>query len=489
MAVAGPGPKPGSAFDLRIPTPEVGSKGRLIVEQDHFRFEQDPPGTRRVLVGTNLTGMACFPTSAAQAEQWADSLAFRGYNAVRFHHIDWVIRDFGWDIKENADTFIVALKKRGIWVTIDLFSERRDLGPFKGGVLRGDAATRADWLQYAKRLLTQPSGARGCSAWKDEVAIFGLCPLNEDDPRFLGVPSSSYDSAYRWMEGEIRKIGFKGMLWDLNSGVDRQFLPTASRFDAEDFHVYWDHPKDDIFLNTSGVIQHWQFPNRMLPSKPWICTEWGALPYNRLRGETGLFFACQMAQYRASCVLSYALATNESMMGESKAAIDQYGFHSDPIRLATDRIMVLLLRKSGANVQMAWNKIGGAFTFNSTAVRASVTESKGNRKAEFLGSLDGLALKDSKRLLLVQFGDALNSGFKSQLLKDKVVFRATSRGKAPVRELPASWPVELDSDRPLQAWSLDPITGERRTRLECVETDHGRWRLVPKAINTEIVKL
>ncbi|MCC7229224.1 MAG: hypothetical protein IT203_02450, partial [Fimbriimonadaceae bacterium] len=128
ITAAGPSPKPGSAFDLRISTPEVGSKGRIIVEQDHFRFEQDPPGTRRVLVGTNLTGMACFPTSVAQAEQWADSLAIRGYNAVRFHHIDWVIRDFGWEIKENADTFIAALKKRGIWVTIDLFSERRDLG-------------------------------------------------------------------------------------------------------------------------------------------------------------------------------------------------------------------------------------------------------------------------------------------------------------------------------------------------------------------------
>ncbi|MCC7230332.1 MAG: hypothetical protein IT203_08040, partial [Fimbriimonadaceae bacterium] len=344
-------------------------------------------------------------------------------------------------------------------------------------------------LQYAKRLLTQPSGARGCSTWKDEIAIFGLCPLNEDDPRFLGVPSGSYDPAYRWMEAEIRKIGFKGLLWDLNSGVDKQFLPTAVRFDAEDFHVYWDHPKDDIFLNTSGVIQHWQFPNRMLPSKPWICTEWGALPYNRLRGETGLFFACQMAQNRISCVLSYALATNESMMTESSAAIDQYGFHSDPIRLATDRIMVLLLRKPGADSRMAWNKVDGTFTFSSASVIAGVSESGGRRRSEFLGSLDGLALLDSRRLLLVQFGAAQNSGFKSQLLKDKVVFRATARGTAPVKELPGSWPVELDSDRPIQAWSLDPNTGERRARLDCVKVAQGRWKLVPKSINTEIVRL
>jgi hypothetical protein len=485
---AGPGPKDGSAFDLEMAFPTPGSLGRFVVDGKNLRLQKDPRGSRRTLVGTNLTGMACFPTSDSQAAAWAKDLARRGYNCVRLHHIDWVIRDRGWGFKANADRFIAALKKEGIYVAIDLFSDRaQDRNGFKRGVLEGDSRIRADWAGYAKRLLTQSSGARGCLAWKDEPAIFGITPLNEDDPRFLGANPSKYDSAYRWMLKVVRDTGYDGLVWGLNSGVDPQFSRTASIFNVEDFHVYWDHPQGDESLDTSGVRQHWQFPVRRISSRPWITTEWGSLPYNRLRGETGLFFAAQMAVNKASAVMSFALATNESMMSSAKAPIDQYGFHTDPVRLATDRAMVLLLRKPASDARVSWNRESGTYSYDSSRYKIRIAGEGSNRDADFLGSLDGLSTSTSKRLLLLRFGDAQNSGYRSRLVRDRVVFKVENRGGTPVREIPNGTPYEIRSSRRLRAWDLDPYTGARTRELQIRETRPDVWSVRVQGINTEIV--
>ncbi|MBC8063459.1 MAG: hypothetical protein H7Y17_01400 [Chlorobia bacterium] len=486
-AIAGPGPKPGSAFDLTTPFPIPGSRGRLIADGPNLRFEQDPKETRRVLVGTNLTGMACFPNSDAQANQWALDLKTRGYNAVRLHHMDWVIRDRGWDFKAGIDRFVAALKAQGIYVTIDLFSERAsDVGAFKRGVLNADPRIRTDWETYATKLLNTPSRAKGCLAWKDEPAIFGICPLNEDDPRFLNVQARRYDPAYRWMLKKVRDTGYDGLVWGLNSEIDPQFLTTGRIFNVEDFHEYWDHPQGKTFLNTSGVRQHWQLAQRRMPSRPWFSTEWGSLPYNKLRGETGLFFAGEMQRQGASCVLSFALATNEGMMSDRLAPIDQMAFHTDPVRLATERAMVLLLRKPSSPATVNWNRNAGTYTFQSPQYQINISGNEAKRRADFIGSLDGRALDSSTRMLLIQFGDAQNTGFKSHLVKDRVVFSADNRGSTPVREIPASTTFELKSNQTLKAWSLDPYTGTRRKQVVCRQLNPTTWQVRPESLNTEI---
>ena len=487
-ALAGPGPKDGSAFDLEMPFPEPGTKGRFVADGTNLRLQGDPKGSRRTLVGTNLTGMACYPTSDSQAASWAKDLARRGYNVVRLHHIDWVIRDRGWGFKANADRFIAALKREGIYVTIDLFSDRvEDRSGFKRGVINGDARIRNDWAAYAKRLLTQASGAKGCQAWKDEPAIFGINPLNEDDPRFIGASTSRYDSAYRWMLKVVRDTGYDGLVWGLNSGVNPAFRSTATLFNVEDFHVYWDHPMGDESLDTSGVRQHWQFPNRQFATRPWITTEWGSLPYNKFRGETGLFFAAQMAHAKASAVMSYALATGETLMSSQLLPIDQFGFSTDPVRLATDRIMVLLLRRPADNVRVNWNRSQGTYSYDSSLYKIRIEGEGNNRDADFLGSLDGTSLGSSKRMLLVRFGDAQNSGFRSRLVRDRVVFKVENRGGSPVREIANTSPYEIRSSRNLRAFDLDPYTGARRREVSIRESRQGVWTLRAQGINTEIV--
>ncbi len=487
-AQAGPGPTPKSAFDLTTDFPIPGSKGRIVADGPNLRFEQDPPGSRRVLVGTNLTGMACFPQTDDMAATWADDLRRRGYNAIRFHHIDWVIRDRGWSFKANADRFIAALKRRGIYVTIDLFSERAsDVGAFKRGVLNGDRSIRDDWSRFAERLLTEPSQAKGCLAWNDEPTIFGLCPLNEDDPRFLKVQPNKYDSAYRWMLKRVRDIGYDGLVWGLNSGIDAQFAKTGAIFNVEDFHIYWDHPQGDQYLNTSGVRQYWQFPARQFPKRPWISTEWGSLAFNRLRGETGLFFAGQMENGGASCVLSFALATNEAMMAGKDGPLDQMALYTDPVRLATERVMVLLMRRPSAPSQVNWNKQWGSYSYTSPKYKLEISGDEPNRRADFLGSLDAKPLQESTRMLLIRFGDAQNTGFRSHVIRDKVVFKIDDRGTKPVRERALSNPFEFTTGRAPRAWSLDPYTGQRKKELDCRQLKPGTWQIKTISLNTEIV--
>jgi len=485
---SGPAPKANSAFDLSQPFPIPGSLGRVVRDGANLRFQKDPKGSKRIFVGTNLTGMACFPKDLSQANQWAKSISLRGYNIVRLHHFDWVLRDQGWGYKDRLDEFVAALKRQSVYIVIDLFSDRADnREAFKRGVLTASQGIRADWKTFATQLLTRKTSVHDCAAWKEEPAILGICPLNEDDPRFLNVPTSQYKPAFKWKLQVVRVTGYKGLVWGLNSGVDQSLLDAAKEFDVEDFHVYWDHPQGNRYLTTSGVRQPWQLPSRMLPELPSFCTEWGSLPYNELRGETGLMFVGEMVKRSTSVVISYALATNETMMEASKAPIDQFAFHTDPVRLATDRIAVLLLRRKLTGLRTAWETSSGAYRLESNQAVIQVRGDAAARRADFLGTLDGESVDQSKHMLLIRFGDAQNTGFSSHVVSDKVVKEVDNRGGLPVRELSVMGPYRFKSNRRWDAWALDPYTGEKVRRVPCAQIQAGQWQVETSSLNTELV--
>ena len=62
----------------------AGKRGFVTVKGKHFYFED---GVRAKFWGTNLCFGACFPTHE-EAKITADRLAFFGFTAVRFHHMD-----------------------------------------------------------------------------------------------------------------------------------------------------------------------------------------------------------------------------------------------------------------------------------------------------------------------------------------------------------------------------------------------------------------
>ena len=119
----------------------AGKHGFVTVKDSHFYFED---GTRARFWGTNLTFNACFP-SKKQAELMAERLAFFGFNAVRFHHMDSAFEPRGifedicpayknpqlketGHLSENQldrlDYLIYQLKQQGIYIDMNLLVSR-----------------------------------------------------------------------------------------------------------------------------------------------------------------------------------------------------------------------------------------------------------------------------------------------------------------------------------------------------------------------------
>ncbi|MCD4781113.1 MAG: carbohydrate binding domain-containing protein [Candidatus Omnitrophica bacterium] len=119
----------------------AGKHGFVKAVGDHFEFED---GTPARFWGTNLSMSACFP-SKKDAVSIADRLAFFGFNAVRLHHMDFAFEPIGifkdtspaYKNKQLKDTqtlsekqldrldyLIYQLKKRGIYVNINLLVSR-----------------------------------------------------------------------------------------------------------------------------------------------------------------------------------------------------------------------------------------------------------------------------------------------------------------------------------------------------------------------------
>lgn len=125
----------GSPTDMSwLNTQPAGASGFLRCEGGHF---VDGKGRRVRLIGTNLTGDACFPEES-QAPRLATRLAQLGFNVVRMHFMDIDGRDVGiWkDPKDTAggglhpgrlrrlDRLVSELAKQGIYANINLHVAR-----------------------------------------------------------------------------------------------------------------------------------------------------------------------------------------------------------------------------------------------------------------------------------------------------------------------------------------------------------------------------
>ncbi len=104
--------------------PPAGKHGFCTVKDGHFYFED---GTRAKFWGTNLSMFSCFPTHK-QAELIADRLAFFGFNAIRFAHLDY------------------AYEPQGIFEDIAPAFENKQLK--KTGILSIQQLDRLDYLIY-----------------------------------------------------------------------------------------------------------------------------------------------------------------------------------------------------------------------------------------------------------------------------------------------------------------------------------------------------
>lgn len=321
----------------------AGKHGYTGTRPDGHLYFAD--GTRARFWGVDIMADACFPNHLT-AQHMCDRLARNGINIVRLHHIDapWskpgIIDPHFNDTQhlnapalDRLDYFVAQLRKAGIYVYLDLLTNRH----FKAGdkvrsgvqiedglkiVAHFDPRIKQLHKQYIRQLLTHVNPYTKLR-WLDDPALALMEVINEDsllyedwyhlvppaykrdlrllcrardaraDPqhepfdaptrRALYLIETDY---YAEMRGYLRALGVRCATTGSNHWED---LGVALRADADtdyiDRHFYWDHPEGGFgyfqkFDNTPMLTN--PIDNGLLPmlaqmrvaDKPFVVTEW-----------------------------------------------------------------------------------------------------------------------------------------------------------------------------------------------------------------------
>lgn len=194
--------EPGSVFDFSsLLDAPAGKHGHIqVTAQGNFAFADKPTKPVRFW-GVNLTDSANF-LSKEEADKLAERIAASGYNSVRFHHFDreLILLQPDGSIRLNPekldqiDYLFHALKERGIYMNIDLFSRRSfNAAEMEAMGMEPDENDRSQfktlypisdkvfdvWAEYAEKLLTHVNPYTSLS-WAEDPALIGICPINED---------------------------------------------------------------------------------------------------------------------------------------------------------------------------------------------------------------------------------------------------------------------------------------------------------------------
>ena len=175
----------------------AGKYGRIVVDKaGHFVTERNP-GKRIRFFGPNLCFSAQY-LDRETAEKLADELVMLGYNAVRIHHYDNELADpkgndstvFDPEKIDKLDYLFSCFKKRGLYVTLDLYCSRRFRnGEMMDAPLRTGyaikqlapvyAPARENWKKFARNLLTHRNPYTGMT-WGEDPTLFAVSLTNEN---------------------------------------------------------------------------------------------------------------------------------------------------------------------------------------------------------------------------------------------------------------------------------------------------------------------
>jgi hypothetical protein len=213
----------GSALDfskLGLHDAPAGKHGRLLARPDGtFAFAQRPNEPRR-FYGVNLCGTAQY-VDHEQADRLADRLARIGYNCVRIHHYEATLVQGKTDSVtllperlDQLDFFLAACKRRGLYITTDLYVSRPvqareiwdgvegrvEMNDFKLAVMVNEKAL-ANWQAFARNLLGHRNPYTGLT-YAEDPALAWLCMINEGNVgNFLGrikSPQLKADCQKKW---------------------------------------------------------------------------------------------------------------------------------------------------------------------------------------------------------------------------------------------------------------------------------------------------
>lgn len=386
------------SFQLDAPAGKYGfarNRGGQIV------FEKRPDQPVR-FYGANV----CFSANYMDHElsdRLAEEFQTIGYNLIRLHHFDrdTVDRSDGKstrmkaEFKDRMDYLIAACRKRGIYVTLDLFisrnlekdeirefpGEKVDRTRFKGLVFVSDDAMR-NWQEYAKNLLTAVNPYTGL-AWKDDPAIISLDLINENaifwtsqvngtkalyetkfnawlksrgiQPTFLErrrfrtlFLQEVYPAGYAKMRDFLRSIGVRQMLADQNHNSNIITMLLREPYDLVENHFYWAHPVflkgwglPALVVNDSSISKGAGALNTMFQTrafgKPFLITEWDYTNTNPYNVEGAFLTGAYASLQDWSALCRFAYSHDASLFRKEESRQEFFDIANDPVRLLSER--------------------------------------------------------------------------------------------------------------------------------------------------------
>jgi len=402
-------PVKGSPLDFsRFLDAPAGKYGFITATPEgHFSFEK-ARGKRIRFLGVNLCFSANF-LPKKEADRLADTLAWNGYNSVRFHHIDGEL--LNWKSPESCalradqldklDYLFAALKKRGIYLTIDLYScrvfRKEDHIGVKGGkaLFAVNSAAMETWKRYTRNLLTHVNPYTGL-AWKDDPALAVIDLVNEGTLAAVwGGAKQQYAAAFDcWKKAhgkpkahavntdrnflrflyELERKEFeeqrdflrndlkcRTLLSDYNIGADWNFLALSrEQVDVVDNHTYFAHPSfpeklwslPTAYSQGSVVREMAPCPNYIMASrifgKPFLVTEYNFCMPNHSRSAGGPVMGAYAALQDWSGLYRFAWAHHWTRVTDSRSSVG-FDIGKDPLAWLSDRITQALFVRGDAS--------------------------------------------------------------------------------------------------------------------------------------------
>jgi hypothetical protein len=205
----------------------AGKHGFAKAVEGHIQFED---GTPVRFWGTNLVAGSAFP-SKKQADSVAARLSKMGCNLIRLHHMDaaWstpnifgngsTTKYLSSESLDKVDYLVAALKKKGIYIYLDLLVHREftsadgieNKPPEAGGkqVAYFDKKLIELQKEYIRQLLNHKNPYTG-NAYKDEPAVVGSEFINESSA-FLHFSGDITNGFYRTeLQKQFEEAGNSG---------------------------------------------------------------------------------------------------------------------------------------------------------------------------------------------------------------------------------------------------------------------------------------
>jgi hypothetical protein len=301
---------------------------------------------------------------------------------------------------DKLDYLFYLCKQNGLYISIDLYANRKptqaeapslynlptnyDLNDFKA-MAAVDPVVFENWKDFARNLLTHVNPYTQL-AWKDDPALFSICPINEVNLIVKTKVLTPYfekwlvEHAIQPANEQDRQIQYNHFIDELQTNLAKRCMDfvhslgthaslaminhkhtlalglTRNLSDYVDNHIYWDHPQISKnnwnlpyrYTNKNSLIEMAESPRQvMIPrifGKPYAITEFNFGPPNPYRSASGALMGAYAAFQDWDMVYRFN-HSNKDINTQQPQPTRGFSTVTDPINLLSDRIAVLLFRR------------------------------------------------------------------------------------------------------------------------------------------------